>query len=245
MGEEDSPLALFLKALSQPRIQDSFAQESLSPVGYLAPFLQAWAVEHASTIAQLDGATEKEDPTPDYLHMCWRKNRECIKALESVVQSLSKCAACHNLSSIEALHQDYIALLQRSRDQSQYIMAFIQQISAMESIRESQRGVQSADSVRRYELLSINHTKRVTDKCLQIDRSCFCIYPSHIRYVLFRDERPTAWYRWHRYRLFRIDSNGRWMPECVSGLWPRTLGASSGSKEGVPCRNCGNKRQRS
>ena len=99
----------------------------------------------------MDGATEDVKLTPDYLHLLWTNNRQCTKALESVVQNLSGFLVARQASSsgIVALLQDYNALLQRSKDQSQDLKAFIQQISALESIRESQRGVQSADSVRR------------------------------------------------------------------------------------------------
>ena len=151
VGEEDCPLELFLTGLSQPQLQEPSVQKSYSPLGYLAPFLQAWALQHTTDLALLEDATQKDKMRPDYLHRCWESNRKCMKAIESVEQSLSKCLRLLQdpPSEIEVLYQEYVTLLQRSRDQSQDLMAFLQQTSALESIRESQKGVQSADSVRR------------------------------------------------------------------------------------------------
>ena len=151
VGEEDCPLELFLTGLSQPQVQEPSIQSNYSLFGYLAPFLQAWALQHATDLAILEGATQKEKMTPDYLRSCWESNRKCMKAIESVEQSLSKCVRLLQdpPSEIEVLYQEYVILLQRSRDQSQDLMAFLQQTNALESIRESQKGVQSADSVRR------------------------------------------------------------------------------------------------
>ena len=133
---EGSQLESFIKELSQSQSQGCPVQEHHSPIKFLVPFLQDWALEHIANLVELECIFEVRLMTPDHLHDCWKQNRRCRKALDSVIQSLSKCLQIHNVPpyGIEPFFQDYTALLQRSRDQIQEIMAFIQQMSALKSI---------------------------------------------------------------------------------------------------------------
>lgn len=65
MGEEDSALETIPNGLSQPRIQDSSVYESELIIGYLAPFLQAWVLQHATDLDTLDGAIQGDQTRPD------------------------------------------------------------------------------------------------------------------------------------------------------------------------------------
>ena len=150
-AEKDRSLDNFVNWLLQPLAKANSTSERSSLIEYLVPFLETWAVVHTTLLTRRDMAIQQMGLRADFLHRCWQSNRLCMKALESVVQTWSEYhASVEGLSSTtEALLREYSILFQRSRDQSQDITAYIQQTSALESIRESQKAFQSADSVRR------------------------------------------------------------------------------------------------
>ena len=160
----DSPGPVFLSAVSQLETYKHPFTTTLAPIEYVAPLLQAAAIDFAT---ELDRDTERILSEPaqsaESLSLMWRENQRSSQRLESIVRNILKGLSTAGWSQgvstrITKLHQEYSALLQSSRSVGQSIKDSIQQISNLQFILETQKGLQQADSVRRWVNLSTLET---------------------------------------------------------------------------------------
>ena len=150
-----SPASMFLRTIVQLETYKHPITTPLAPIEYIAPLLQAVAISFAT---DLDLHSERVFSYgvqgADELSLVWRQNQRDSHTLERIVQTLSNGLSALEWSQgvstrIEQLHQEHITLLQSSRSLSQNIKDSLQQTSSLQSIKETQKGLQQADSVRR------------------------------------------------------------------------------------------------
>lgn len=102
----------------------------------------------------------------DELFLIWIQNQRDCHRLERVIQTLSNGLSAVEWSQgvstrTEQLRQEYITLLKSSRSLGQNIKDFLQQASHLQSIKETQKGLQPADSVKRRAHFDTFWTKNV------------------------------------------------------------------------------------
>ena len=150
-----SPGSVFLRMIDDLKNHKHPVTTILASIEYVAPLLQAAAIEFAT---ELDHGIERIfsqfDEKTDALSQIWKETQKRSLMLERIVQNLSNGVSDPEWSQGSSnrsinLHQEYILLLQSSRSLAQDINASIQQISSLQSIRETQKSLQQADSVRR------------------------------------------------------------------------------------------------
>ena len=151
--EPDSPGPIFLSKIAQLEAFKRPITVTLAPIEYITPLLEAAAIEFAthldsSTVFSISGGSEMETLS------VVRRNQSNSQMLEAIIQNLSNSLSTAEWSQgpstrAEHLLQEYIILLQSNKSLSQHTKDIIQQKSSLQSIEETKKGLQQADSVRR------------------------------------------------------------------------------------------------
>ena len=225
-----------LASVSQHPIYDHFDPRRSSALESLTSILRCWLSTLAASQIRLDDIIDQGCLTPRQIHHDWTVCRVHTRALESVIGNLSKGLAVeewnHNSSGAsEVLLQDYIAVLQRSKHLSENLLVLMQQMSSIQSILESKKGAQSADSVRRSSLPMAPCERTVAKANLQIDFSRFCVPSSFFCHVVLRHKCPAARHGQDSYRLLCFNCFSSCMLEFLSSFQPQSLGASVVNRE--------------
>lgn len=157
-SQEDMPAMVFLRALSQLQISKQPLTKKISPIEYMAPLLHAAAIEFATF---LDGTREHVLPIQrareeaDSLAASWKGLQIKSLMLDGITHSLDKALQNPQWSQglskkrISRLHKEYIALTELHKSMGEQIRDGVQQLSALQSILETKKGLQQADSVKR------------------------------------------------------------------------------------------------
>ena len=151
----DSPGPVFLRAISDSKNHGRPSAETLAPIECVAPLLQAAAITFATQLERLNAELlGVGSDNADVLAYNWKDNKKSSHMLEGIVKTMASgldAAEWSQGSSAQTtkLHQQYRELLQSSTSLGQNIQNSIQQINSLQSIRETQKGLQQADSVRR------------------------------------------------------------------------------------------------
>jgi len=152
---ENSPGTLLLRAIFDVENDRHPSAVALAPIECVAPLLQAAAIVSATRLEEeSESLFAYRTQSADLLYLTWKRNQKLSHMLECIVKILANglgAAGWCQGSAIQTkrLHQEYIALLQSSISLSQNIQSSIQLISSSQSIRETQKGLQEADSVKR------------------------------------------------------------------------------------------------
>ncbi|KAL9065681.1 MAG: hypothetical protein Q9161_008067 [Pseudevernia consocians] len=137
----------FVDALKRP------ITTTLAPIEYTAPLLQAAAIEFATGLdlwtEEILQETSGLENLPTILEM-----QTSSQMLECIIQNLSNSLSTAEWSQgsstrTEQLLQEYIILLKSTISLGQHVKDLIQQEGSLQSIKETKKGLQQADSVRR------------------------------------------------------------------------------------------------
>lgn len=154
----DMPAMAFTRALSRLQISERPLTEKIAPIEYMAPLLHAAAIEFATRLDRkrehvLPSQQQREEA--EKLAESWRELQTRSQMLDGVSRSLSKALRTPEWSQglskkrISRLHQEYMALIELNRSVGEQIRDTVQQMSSLQSILETKRGLQQADSVKR------------------------------------------------------------------------------------------------
>jgi len=150
------PGPVFLGKMLQLKAYKYPIATTLAPIEYVAPLLQSAASTFAESLGSAsDRLSSDRSLSAESLSTYWKRTKRYTLMLENVVQNLS-----NGLSATEwcdgpppnrstRLHQEYTALLRTTRSLGEDMKDTIQYVSSMQTIQETQRGLQQADSVRR------------------------------------------------------------------------------------------------
>ena len=149
----DSPGPVFVSKMAQLEALKRPITATLAPIEYITPLLEAVAIQFATLLDSRTESSLSEDPGSETLSVVIG-NQSKSQMLESIIRNLSNGLSTTEWSQgpstrAEHLLQEYIILLQSNKSLSQHMKDIIQQKSSLQSIEETKKGLQQADSVRR------------------------------------------------------------------------------------------------
>ena len=155
---EDMPAMTFMRALAQLQISKQPLMKKFYPIEYMTPLLHAAAVEFAT---YLDRKQEKlllhaVPEAAEDLANSWTYLQARSLMLHGITRGLSKALQTPEWSQglskkrISRLHEEYIALIELYKSIGERIREKVQQESSLQSILETKKSLQQADSVKRY-----------------------------------------------------------------------------------------------
>ena len=155
--DEDTPAKAFTRALSELQISEQPLAEKIAPIEYMAPLLHAAAIEFATVLDEKQQFVLPRQPErgAEGLAKSWRQLQSRSQMLDGISRSLSKALQTPEWSEglskkrTTRLHQEYMALTELNRSVGEQIRDTVQQMSSLQSILETKRGLQQADSVKR------------------------------------------------------------------------------------------------
>lgn len=152
-GLPGSPGPLFLSKIAQLETYKCPTTTPLAPIEYIAPLLEAAAVRFATILNGSTEASLSNAPGLDTLSAVL-ENHKNSQMLQGIIQNLSNGLSTAEWTQggstrTERLRQEYIILLQQTRSLVQHMKDTIQQKSSLQSIEETKKSLQQADSVRR------------------------------------------------------------------------------------------------
>ena len=158
-GYPDSPISVFLRAVSGAEVHQHGVEGNIAPIEYVAPLFHAMAVAAATRLESayerfFHGTVTMTTYTAEDISELWGWNQEDSHRLEGIIKALwnalSSAEWSQGSSSWTArLHGEYIELLRASTGLSENYQSHLQQCSFRQTIRETQKGLQQADSLRK------------------------------------------------------------------------------------------------
>lgn len=152
---EDMPAMAFLRTLSQLQISKQPLTKKISPIEYMAPLLHDAAIEFATILDRTRELVLPAREEAETLAGLWKDSQIRSLMLDGITHSLYKALETPQWSQglskdrISKLHEEYMALTELNKSVSEHIRDSVQQLSALQSILETKKGLQQADSVKR------------------------------------------------------------------------------------------------
>ena len=157
-SRKDMPAMTFMQVLSQLQISKQPLTNKISPIEYMAPLLHAAAIEFATFLDHTREhllAFQRRRDEADNLARSWRRSQTRSLMLDGITDSLYKALKTPQWSQglskkrISRLYKEYMALTELNKSMGEHIRDSVQQLSALQSILETKKGLQQADSVKR------------------------------------------------------------------------------------------------
>ena len=154
----DMPAEAFVRALSQLRTSEQTFANTIGPIDYMAPLLEAAAMQFATDLDRerehlinRQGVSENAES----FARSWKDLKKSSYMLDGISRSLSNAIQTpewfqgRSKGRVVRLHREYLALIQLNRSINEHIRDSLQQMSSLQSIVETKKGLQQADSVKR------------------------------------------------------------------------------------------------